>query len=492
MRAQLIITAGVTLLTGMQLNLLSAAPNPAAATVPTAATPATPASPGTVGWKVSGTWRLRGEHWDWFNTPGFQDHYSFLGSLLRVRAVRQDARREVAVEIAQPTLLNLPDHAVAPAPQGQLGLGGSYYAANQRRNDAGIFVKQAYVRWRGGLKLGRFEFNDGLEGASRDATLVWLENNRLQARFLGNYGFSDVQRSFDGAQFVHDRPARNITAVAGRTTRGVFQTDGNGELDVAFAYGAMTWRPAQGEARLFALRYQDGRNGVLKTDNRPAPVRAADHNDIRLNTVGADYLRVMDLPAGRADLLLWGALQNGDWGTQKQRASALAAEVGYQPRNNSWHPWLRAGYFRSSGDSNAADARHETFLQVLPTPRIYARFPWFNQMNNEDRFVQVLLRPNPKWSVRADAHWLRLSDPHDLWYAGGGAFQPGTFGYLGRPAGGSRDLGTLLDVSLDHPFSPALTGTVYLGYVRGGQVVSNIYPTGANAVLGYLELTRKF
>src|SRR3712207_7868095 len=52
-------------------------------------------------------------------------------------------------------------------------------------------------------------------------------------------------------------------------------------------------------------------------------------------------------------------------------------EGGFQPAGPLARvkAWVRAGYFRGSGDGDAADDRHHTFFQVLPTPRIYARFP---------------------------------------------------------------------------------------------------------------------
>ena len=62
------------------------------------------------------------------------------------------------------------------------------------------------------------------------------------------------------------------------------------------------------------------------------------------------------------------------------------------------------------GDNNPNDGQHGTFFQVLPTPRIYARFPFYNLMNNQDAFAEVVLRPHPKWTIRSDAHFLRLGN----------------------------------------------------------------------------------
>jgi len=63
-----------------------------------------------------------------------------------------------------------------------------------------------------------------------------------------------------------------------------------------------------------------------------------------------------------------------------------------------------------------------------------ARFPFFNPMNNEDSFGQILLQPVRGLSLRSDVHYLRLSNRRDLWYVGGGAFQEGAFGYVPRDA----------------------------------------------------------
>jgi hypothetical protein len=155
-------------------------------------------------------------------------------------------------------------------------------------------------------------------------------------------------------------------------------------------------------------------------------------------------------------------------------------------------PWFRAGYFRSSGDGNATDGAHGTFFQVLPTPRVYARMPYFNLMNNEDAFGELILRPRTALLVRADLHHLRLSSAKDLWYLGGGAFQNKTFGYTGRPSNGNQNLGWLADASVDWTVARRTTVTFYLAGSFGGRVQKAIYPLGNQARYAYLELTQKF
>jgi len=318
-----------------------------------------------------------------------------------------------------------------------------------------------------------------------------LKRSRIAHRLIGNFGFTHVGRSFDGLHFVRSTPSANFTVMAGRVTEGVFQTDGNGELDTDVAYGAYSravHEKKTGEWRLFALHYHDGRR-TLKTDNRPAAVRAADTRNIRITTFGAHFVDVFSAGSGKADVLLWGAWQAGRWGVQDHSAGAIAAEAGYQPPWNKLKPWIRLGYFRSSGDGDPNDVDHNTFFQVLPTPRIYASFPFYNLMNNEDLFAELILRPHSRLTLRSDLHGLRLSNGNDLWYLGGGAFQQNSFGYAGRPSGGQRSLATVLDFNADVRISSQASLSFYLAGALGRSVIAGIYPQGANARYSYVEFT---
>jgi hypothetical protein len=256
-------------------------------------------------------------------------------------------------------------------------------------------------------------------------------------------------------------------------------------------------KSGEGEWRAFTAYYHDGRR-VLKTDNRAAALRGADVDNIRVATAGGHYIGAYKAGRGVADVLLWGAAQFGSWGRLDHRSGAIAAEAGWQPGGRAFEkikPWFRAGYFRSAGDSDPSDNMHGTFFQMLPTPRIYARTPFYNLMNNEDAFGQVRLKPHAKLNLRFDAHHLRLSNAKDLWYVGGGAFQQRTFGYVGRPSNNRKDLGWLYDFSADVTLGARTAMTFYLGGVRGGGVQSAIYPRGGANPLArffYVELTQRF
>jgi len=99
---------------------------------------------------------------------------------------------------------------------------------------------------------------------------------------------------------------------------------------------------------------------------------------------------------------------------------------------------------------------------------VYARFPFFNELNNKDAFGQVELRPGKNLTIRSDVHGLWLANSADLWYTGGGAFQPWTFGFQGRPSNGHTGLATLYDISGDYNWKHGISVGLYFGYAVGG------------------------
>lgn len=451
------------------------------------------------------TLRSRIYVWDWFQpvNTAYQNEYAYSGNLLRLNFAEKAGAWNFDEEIAVPFLLGLPTRSTAPAPQGALGLGSNYYSANGNHQYAAMaFAKQLYARYHFGPKeeesvqAGRFEFNDGTELAPKNATVATIKRDRISQRLIGTFGFSDVGRSFDGARYSWSSPQTDFTFVGATPTRGVYQTDGWGWNRIGFAYASFTKEWGHGnhsaDTRFFAIDYDDFRH-ILKTDNRPTAVRAKDTENIHIQTWGAHSIHAFTTNAGTFDALGWVAIQTGSWGTQSQRAYAFDVETGYQPAVLPMlKPWLRAGFTMGSGDGNASDNKHETFFQILPTPRPYARFPFFNMMNAEDAFGAMILRPGKKVTISSEFHALRLSNVNDLWYSGGGAFQPWTFGYTGRSTSGRRSLGNLYDSGLDYRVNRRLTLTAYVGYTQGLAAMEQIYPAGKDGKFSYLELFHRF
>jgi len=472
-----------------------------ASPAPTAA-PAEPDKLKVGPFELSINWRTRTEGWEWFQGPAGNNEYPFFGSLLRIGIGQTRERFDWFVEGEVPSILGLPANAVVPAPQGQLGLGGTYYAANQNHtNNTSVFLKQAYVDFkhlgRANTKLGRFEFFDGAEARPKDPWLAAIVQTRISSRLISNFTFTTVQRSFDGGEFSWNSGSNNLTFFGARPTQGVFQVDGMDELNAEIYYGSFNHAVAtahgSGALRVFALGYVDDRNNILKTDDRPAAVRTADHGKIEIATYGANYAQVLKTQtAGKFDFLAWGALQGGSWGALTQRAGAFVGEAGWQPAVKVLSPWISLGYSYTSGDGNAKDGTNGTFFQVLPTPRQYARFPFYNMMNNEDAYATVNVKPWSRLGLRSEAHALRLANAADLWYSGGGAFQPNTFGYTGRPSGGHRSLANVWDLSADYQVTRYFSTTLYYGHAWGKSVIEQLYPRNPNGQLAFLETNFHF
>ena len=157
------------------------------------------------------------------------------------------------------------------------------------------------------------------------------------------------------------------------------------------------------------------------------------------------------------DLIFWGAAQIGAWGRLAHRASAFAAEAGWQPKT-ILAPWIRGGFDYGSGTMTRTIRATELSFRCCDPSTVCA----FS-----------VLRPDEQcgWLRRADAQTgTRPDDPHRCprpaarqWQRplvqGGGAYQPATFGYVGQPVNGNRRLATLLDASADVTVTPRVTVT---------------------------------
>ncbi len=209
----------------------------------------TATAPGTIqigNITFSGSVRSRLYVWDWFQGATGENQYQYSGNLVRLNFAEKLTGWDWDAEFAVPILLGLPAKATDAAPQGALGLGSNYYTANDNRSNAAmIFPKQLYVRLDalGGhdgqsLQMGRFIFLDGSETTPKNATLATIKRDRISQRLLGDFGWSDVGRSFDGVHYSFSSDSDNFTFVGAVPTRGVFQVDGWGWNQVGFGYGA--------------------------------------------------------------------------------------------------------------------------------------------------------------------------------------------------------------------------------------------------------------
>jgi hypothetical protein len=74
----------------------------------------------------------------------------------------------------------------------------------------------------------------------KDETLAIVKRDGVSQRLIGTFGFTDVQRSVDGAQYMYSNGGWNFTAFSGVPDRGVFQVDGWGWVVTPVTYVALT------------------------------------------------------------------------------------------------------------------------------------------------------------------------------------------------------------------------------------------------------------
>lgn len=472
---------------------------------------------------LSASDRVRGEFVSWFDPggPKSNNNYNFFANRLRLGGTLSFPTVEFVVEGQDTEIVNLPgadsiNSGAGTKGLGSLGPGALYYANTMTRDQGEVFLHLGYATVRDfGLpgvsaRVGRFGYNNGLEKPAKDPSLLWLQRWRISQRLIGNFDYTNVGRSFDGVQALYDRGPFNLTLMGSHPTAGGYNVNANheiGKVDLVSGTASLV-EPAglQPTSAQFFYMYYGDRRGLLVTDNRPANlppnqtcatgnnsylVRSCDHKDIAINTIGADVVHVADVGPGKMDVLGWIAGQFGDWQSLHHTGWAYDMEVGYQLPNVALKPWLRYGFTRASGDKNKADHDHNTFFQMIPTARLYALFPYFNMMNNQDMFLQGILRPLPGLSATVTGHWLRVTQDTDLWYAGGGATSSTFFGYSGINAKGRQDLSYLTDLELSYAVNKYLTLYSYYGHAIGQGVVSANF-AGNNADYGYLEATVSF
>jgi hypothetical protein len=434
--------------------------------------------------------RTRVEGWNWFGVVAGDD-YVYGHLLLRAGLMQQRERFGWRLEFAAPIVVGAPSDATQ-------GHGASYYRANgQRRAVATLFPRQAFVtlgRAADGhrLKLGRFEFSEGGETSPANPTLAAVKRRSVVQRLIGPFNFTQGARSLDGVEYGWSRRGLNVTLLGAVPTVGVFNLDGwNSVPELPVGYAALTgpgpWSRERSEWRVFAAGFAD-RRALMKADNRALVAREADREPIEIATVGGHLLHVMPTLAGPVDFAAWTAVQFGAWGAQSHRAGAMDLEIGWQPRDVCWRPWLRVGVFASSGDADPSDGRHGTFFQKMATPRLFARFPFYNLMNVRDWQASVTLRPRSRLTLRGDLRVLQLGSVADGWYFGSGPFDTEAFGLGIRPSAGARALGTLADLSADLEVSRHWTLTAYASRAIAGAVIQASTPRATPGRFAFLEV----
>lgn len=458
------------------------------------------AGPWETRWQLSVSDRLRGEFANWFEAaaPNDNNRYNFLGNRFQLGMGVTRGPIAAFVQFQDTQLVNIP--------AGATGVGSTYFANTHQHFQEQGWLRQGWVQatpkvgdWRLTFQGGRMRFLEGSETVAPDANMQWVKTQRVAERLIGAFDFTHVGRSFDGARLAGDTDALNLTGFALWPTSGGFEISAGRGMDVNLAGVSATVKDHPGfdrtEARFFWIYYHDGRpshGDVVVLDNRPLPARQGDRSDLEIHTLGANVIHVEPIGPGKADGLVWVAGQVGDWQSLAQGSWATAVEIGYQLPDLWSEPWLRAGFFKSSGDGDPTDHDHHTFFQLIPTARLYALTPFYNLMNNQDTSVQLIAKPLANVSVRTGFHWLQVSKGDDILYYGGGATKQDFFGYGGTAAGGDRQVGYATEIGVSWKPLPVLEIAGYYGHAFGGSVVENGFPGRDDIDYGFVETTISF
>ena len=415
--------------------------------------------------------RARYELTDWLDpkAPPADPSYSFGHTKLQLGLKYARSGMKAYVQGQYFQLYDLPDDGVGP--------GAAYFAANDKEHSPGDFVlRQGYLSYIGGGAsgtLGRFIYSNGMEGLSKDETVIQLRQKRISERVFGPFDFT-AGRSFDGARAGWNQEGIGALDVAAfRPTQGGFATDGSSEIEDIFVLTtALSVSPeltGSADVQLFYYFYGDDRGGdIVKVDNRALDLRKLDQDKIEIHNFGFHAVDVYRSGGVQFDWLVWAVAQAGDWGTLDHSAFANALEGGARLMEVSGKPWFRAGWNWSTGDANPSDGHHHTFFQMLPTARQYAETPFYNLMNNQDLFANAAMDVADGVTVKAEAAYLWAAQARDLLYSGGGATKETQFGYSGAPLSDSRAVGLLASLQGSYKVSNLLTLSLYYGHLFGG------------------------
>jgi hypothetical protein len=374
---------------------------------------------------------------------------------------------------------------VANIPEnGAFAAGPTYFAANGRRRDVGVIgIAELYGAYEhDGLKLvlGRQPYADGMEVQTGVAHLDAVKRRRLSDRLIGTFEWPNTGRRFDGLSAGYGWESTHVAVFGFRPLGGAFESydEAFEEIDDVTVYGATVtgrhgqWIPGS-EVRIFTVQYEDER---LVSPG------------LSLNTSGASLL----LGNATSEVLLWGALQTGEWGSEDQEAWAFLVDLGRRFDNAPGKPDIHLAWEQSSGDTDPDDRDHGTFFNVLPTNhKFYGSMDYLAFQNLRDAYVEALFGVGPKLKVRTAFHDFALTEPTDVWYGGSGAFEEGSFGYAARSIGrpySSKNLGQELDLELTWPLPSGFELGVGGGHWWSGEAADAFFPRKQDGTWGYLQL----
>ncbi len=422
--------------------------------------------------------RLRNEYWNTFEKSSSDADSSYNIFLTRVRGFADFKVNNLRLHLLVQGInaLNLPEN-------GAFGPGVLYFkASDEEENPLKFQFVEAFIQYESSegfyFKGGRIPLREGAEVLYKDSPkLNWVINKRLSERLIGNWDWTNTGRRFDGINLGYNSPTLKVDAFGAWVTFGGFDIDDGywKDLDnVVVTGGSITLKKGTllkyTQIKVFDYFYFDDR-GVAKDFTG---------DDLKINTFGANLAGAYPLGNGEMDFLLWAALQFGNFGDLDQRALALIGEVGYQFKQTTWKPWIRAGVAFASGDGDPDDSDNGTFFNMVPTNHKYYGYTDTTAFSNViDAYLQLMLFPHQKVKFAADWHFLWLASDDEVWIGGSGPFNNSVFGYAYRAPSGDNDiekyLGSELDLSVNIAVLRFLSFQVGYSHIFGSDGIEAVF-----------------
>jgi len=264
----------------------------------------------------------------------------------------------------------------------------------------------------------------GVEGLSLDVgRQEWIYGEH---RMIGNFGWNNVGRAFDGVRIRYVRDRFFVHGLAARISNTLVAGATHGSDLYGVEYQASARK--SGEYGGYWLEF---------ADNLGAPGETGLPGTTRIDALGA---RMKDR-FGPFDLNVEAAAETGEYHGDDLRAHAAAAQGGF-----NWGEKHRfrafAGYDYATGDRNASDGKREEFFNFFPTNHLhygYADFEGWRNLRSPSAGVS--------WTVgrhfaQAKTHRFALQEAGGPWKDAGG----NVLGF--DPAGRSgTDVGTETDLT---------------------------------------------
>jgi hypothetical protein len=260
-------------------------------------------------------------------------------------------------------------------------------------------------------------------------------------RLIGQSDWTNVRRTFDAAKLRYEVEGFWVDAFVSRPV--IIWNDHFNESDgqdlFSGVYASSTKLIPWQESEVYFLARNTGRGSPQFYGPPPDPQGATPRD---IYTVGVHF---KSLP-GKLRGWDYNLEVAGQFGRYKetaagavagknlvQQAYAAVASGGYTWTNAPAKPRAGLEYLYSSGDSNPADGKHQTFDNLFPTNhRQFGMMDLFSWENDQILRFMGSIQPLKSLNVAADYRLIWLADTHDSFYTNKGAVAAASQRLTGR------------------------------------------------------------